>query len=143
VPVLTIETVLVPWLEARDARLANKVQPMAAAPPTAGPYLTYQRVASDNWAELRRTTRIHVARLQLDVWGQDHAEVHSIAAKVQGDKADPGLNGFQGGMGGVYVQQAFLMPPGVADEYEDPDDGSEAGWYRARGDYEIVWNEGT
>lgn len=141
-PVLTIATVLAPWLEARTA-LAGKVQPLAAAPQTAGPYLTYQQIASDNWADLKATSRVHWVRVQIDAWSQDHAEASALAAKVQGSRADPGLNGFKGDMGGVAIQQAFLMPPGLVDGYEDADDRSESGWFRVRGDYEIIFNEGT
>lgn len=139
--VLSIETVLLPWLAARDPRLLAKVFPMAASPPAVGPYCTFFRVSTDTYGHLKGQTGVSWARMQLDFWSQDHAEARSIADKIAGDKEDPGLRGFRGLMGGVNVQVALRVDE--SDDYEDPDDGTELGWYRVRADYKIVWNERT
>lgn len=140
-PQLTIEIPLAAWLEARDPRLAGRVQPAEVSPPTADPYLTHTRVGTSTWRHLTGTTGTHQARVQLDVWGRDWAQVQDVAAKVRGSKADPGLNGFRGDMGGVRVDSAWLAD--VAFETEDPEDGTEGAWHRARMDFVITWHEGA
>jgi len=139
--VLSIETVLVPWIAAREPRLAAKFFPMNASPPTAGPYATFFRVSTTRYGHLKGRTGVTRARLQLDIWSQSHAEARSIADKIAGTESDLGLDGFRGLMGAVNVQTA--MREDEAEDFTDPDDGTERGWYRVRADYIFVWNERT
>lgn len=149
-PELVIEKPLRYWVSERDARLTGKVQPATSAPHVAGPYCTMQRLAGDTWTTLGGPTEVHHAVVRLVIWGQDHQQVREIAAKVRGDKADPGLHGFSGTMiypvtefsfRTVTVQQAFVEDgPDLEDE---PDDGSEQTWYGAVLDVDIVWEEGV
>lgn len=137
--VLTIETVLVLWLAARDARLSNKVFPMDASPPTRGPYCTFFRISTHSIGHLKGQTGVSRVRIQLDFWSQDHAEARSIADRIAGTESAPGLRGFRGLMGNVFIQVAKRVDE--VDDFTEPDDATEVGWYRVRADYFIVWEE--
>lgn len=140
-PQQDIEVVLVPWLEARDTRLADKVFPLADAKPgVAGPYCTHSRVTTGRYHHLAGYSPCSWARLQLDFWSTDDAEARAVASKVAGDQADPGLDRFRGDMGGVFVHGAIRVDSGTDSEVAD--DGTETVWHRVRADYELAWKEG-
>lgn len=131
-------TELVAWLKARDpGRLGSRVHPWKVAPTRDGVYLTYKVLANKPGFHLKAPSGDAVATIRLEIWSKDHAQAWAVAGQIAGTKADPGLSGFRGAMGGLWVQAAFNDDGG--DVYDPEAAGSEDGWYQVVQDYRIVY----
>lgn len=138
------------WLMAREPRLGDRVRPGIEKPGSPGPYLIYTWVSGNPVGNLQHRTGESAARVQLDVYSQDHAEASSIAANINGDgtASDSTANGLDYFAGSwpdpadaenpVAVQFAAVVR-GPGDELDPPILGTETGWYCVSADYEITY----
>lgn len=146
---------LVAWLTARDARLGGRVRPSFEQPGTSGPFVVYTQVSADRTGNMERRTGQTTVRVQIDVWGRDHAVAADIAQTICGtgtetDPAARGLDYFAGTWTDpdhtgtpVVIQFARLVDGSRFADDAPPQNGTEEGWYRFSADYLIDYEEIT
>lgn len=149
---------LTEWLKARVPAVGDRVQPLAASVPDAGPFVVYHGTAHNHVLTLKGLSGKVTARVLLVVWHTDHLRACHLATKIVGRQDDPGLHGLGREAplaypdidvgeedpipaGAVAVERCFLLPDSVQRDVA-PIDGGEDRWFAVPLEFEIVYTAG-
>lgn len=138
------------WIGERCPTLAGHVHPFTADPPSVAPYATYAFIDRNPVTHMKGLSGLTMRRVQIDVWDTDDERGSSLAFKICGTKADPGLDQLCDMLafdavgdfdaGELAVEHCSCTSPSEA--FEIPNDGSESGWFRYSADYIFHYIEG-
>ena len=136
---MSIVTALVAKLRTLDGlqeRIGDRITPQQARQKSPYPRVTYLRVSRTPVNHLKGPSGEVGARIQLDVWAEDHATANDVAALLSRSFADGGLDGYSGTVGGYKVSRLWLSDE--QDFFEPPQDGRDIGIYRVSQDW-MIW----
>lgn len=143
---LDYEPFLTQWIKDRVPALGGRVYPHMGVQDETGPYCTYLRVSGQRWGDQDGPDGASRIQIQIDVWCQVRQPAKQAADKICGTMEDKGLDGFHGNVtvakiGTICIQRARLVPGTDFEDYEEPQQGEERGWFRISRTFDIVYNE--
>lgn len=143
------------WLEARDSRILGKTQPHRVRPGTGGPFLVYhfhgfkQFVANITNQPAGFHTGLSQTMLDIEIWDKNYSLCAAISHRINGQKSNVGLAGFQDYMpfpavgafpaGNLAVNAVFLIDSDTF--FEVDGDRQETGWSACWSQYRITYQE--